>query len=120
MPQQDASNLEALERNLIERTCVADIVARSADLYPGRIAVVDGQRRLDYASFDRQVDQLGHALLGLGLQRHDVVAVMVRNCVELLLTYFASPAQASSAHRSISGCALARSPGACAMRAPTC
>ena len=89
MPQQDASNLAALERNLIERTCVADIVARSADLYPGRVAVVDGERRLDYASFDRQVDQLGDALRGLGLQRQDVVAVMARNCVELLLTYFA-------------------------------
>lgn len=89
MPQHESDPSSALERNLIERVCVADAVSRAADLYPEQVAVVDGARRLSYAAFDRQVDQLGHALLGLGLAHQDVVAVMARNCTELLLTYFA-------------------------------
>lgn len=89
MPQHELDLSDALGRNLIERVCVADTITRAADLYPDQIAIVDGARRLRYADFDRQVDQLGHALLGLGLAHQDVVAVMARNCTELLLTYFA-------------------------------
>lgn len=86
---ETAAGPTALEVNLVERVCVGDLVARTADVYPQSIAIVDGNRRLDYATLDRQVTQLGHALLGLGLQHQDVVAVMARNCAELLITYFA-------------------------------
>ncbi|MDM0020058.1 class I adenylate-forming enzyme family protein [Variovorax saccharolyticus] len=89
MLEQETASPSALERNLIERVCVGDVLARSADLHPDRVAIVDGPRRLRYADFDRQVDRLGHALLGLGLARQDVVAVMARNSTELLLSYFA-------------------------------
>ncbi|MGO4391617.1 AMP-binding protein [Variovorax sp. M-6] len=89
MPQHDIGGPGALGRNLIERVCVGDVITRSADLYPHQVAIVDGARRLSYAAFDRQVNQLGHALRGLGLRHQDVVAVMARNCTELLLTYFA-------------------------------
>jgi len=79
----------SLERNLLERVCAGDIITRSAALYGKRIAVVDGQRQISYAEFDREVNALGHALLALGLKHQDVVAVASRNSIELLLTYFA-------------------------------
>ncbi len=78
-----------LEVNLVERVCVGDIIARTADVHPDAEALVDGARRITYAELDRMVTRLGHALLALGLKRHDVVAVMARNCAELLVTYFA-------------------------------
>ena len=78
-----------LQMNLVERVCVGDIIVRSADLFPKSIAVVDGARRLSYEDFNRDVDRLGHSLLGLGLAHQDVVAVMARNGTELLLAYFA-------------------------------
>ncbi|WP_225783297.1 AMP-binding protein [Xenophilus sp. Marseille-Q4582] len=80
---------EALNRNLIERVNVGDMLTRSAELHPQRIAIVDGVRRTTYAELDAQVTRLGHALLGLGLARGDVVGVMARNCQEMLLVYFA-------------------------------
>jgi acyl-CoA synthetase (AMP-forming)/AMP-acid ligase II len=79
----------ALEMNLIERVCVGDILTRSAELHPHAVALVDGERRVTYDAFSRQAHQLGHALLGLGLARQDVVSVMARNVAELLVTYFA-------------------------------
>lgn len=79
----------ALDMNLIERVCVGDIVQRSADVYPDRIALVDGERQLSYAEFNARVDQLGHALLRLGLQHQDIVALAARNRLEMLITYFA-------------------------------
>jgi len=51
--------------------------------------VIEGERRLTYAEFNKKVDQLGHALLDLGLKHQDIVALMARNSTELLLTYFA-------------------------------
>lgn len=88
MPSQHASPT-ALEINLIERVNVGDIVTRSAELYPHTVAIVDGDRRTDYATLDTQVNRLGNALLGLGLQHQDVVGVMARNCTEMLVAYFA-------------------------------
>ena len=78
-----------LEVNLIERVNVGDMITRSADLYPARAAIIEGARSTDYATLERQVNRLGHALLGLGLRHQDVVAVMARNTTELLITYFA-------------------------------
>lgn len=89
MSAQPHPGPSSLEINLIERVNVGDILTRAADLHPQRVAIVDGDRRLTYAQLERQVDQLGHALLGLGLKHQDVVAVMARNVPELLTTYFA-------------------------------
>jgi len=80
---------DLLSQNLIERVCVGDIITRSADVYPDRAAIVHGQRSLSYADLDRRVNQLGHALLGLGLGHQQVVGVMARNDLEILVTYFA-------------------------------
>ena len=89
MPPAVSPNLAALQRNLIERVNLGDMLTRSAELHPQRIAIVDGARRTTYLELDEQVTRLGHALLGLGLQRGDVVGVMARNCRELLVCYFA-------------------------------
>lgn len=78
-----------LQRNLMERVNVGDMITRSADVFPQQIAVVDGARRFSYAELDRQVDRMGHALLGLGLQPQDVVGVVSRNNLELVVVYFA-------------------------------
>jgi len=79
----------ALNMNLIERVCVGDVIPRSASLYAERIAMIEGDREITYAQFAQQVDQLGHALLGLGLKHQDVVCVASRNSIEFLITYFA-------------------------------
>ena len=54
---------------------------RSAGFHRGRIAVVSGDRRLTYGeAWDRGV-RLANALLGLGLDAGDRVAVLEDNCI---------------------------------------
>lgn len=89
MITQPHDTASALERNLVERVNVGDILTRSADAYPDKIALIDGDRRLTYAEFERKVNRLSRALIEHGLSHQDVVAVMARNCTELLLVYFA-------------------------------
>lgn len=88
-PHAGQASTPVLEMNLIERVCVGDIIQRSADVYPDRVAVVDGDHQVSYQQFNTLVDRLGHALLGLGLKHQDVVALASRNTLELLVTYFA-------------------------------
>jgi len=78
-----------LERNLIERVAVGDIITRSADLFPDRPALIEASGALSYHELAARSDRLAHALLALGLKRQDVVAVMAGNCRELLIIYFA-------------------------------
>ena len=78
-----------LQRNLIERVCVGDVTTRAAEQYGDRPALIEGERTTTFRELDARANQLGHALLELGLQHQDVVAMMARNCTELLITYFA-------------------------------
>ncbi len=87
--QSDSHVPSALDLNLLDRVCVGDMIQRGADVYPHHVAIVDGNRQVTYEVFNTQVNQLGHALLGLGLGHQDIVAVAARNSLELLVTYFA-------------------------------
>ena len=60
---------------------VRNAMRRSAGFHRGRIAVVSGDRRLTYGeAWDRGV-RLANALLGLGLDAGDRVAVLEDNCI---------------------------------------
>jgi long-chain acyl-CoA synthetase len=64
---------------------------RAAALFPGNVAVVDGDHRWTYAELRRNVAGLDAALDGLGLDEASVVAVLAANSVEHLVAYLAIP-----------------------------
>jgi fatty-acyl-CoA synthase len=63
-------------------------LARSAFVYRDAIAVVDGERRFTYAEFQRRVERLASALLGLGVAPGDRVAVLAPNGAAALEAHF--------------------------------
>jgi len=79
----------ALERNLIERVNVGDLLTRSAARHPGRLAVVDRDRRWCYRDFNAWVNRTAHGLAARGYARGDALALMSANSAEFLVTYFA-------------------------------
>ncbi len=60
-------------------------------LRPGAPVVVDARRRLTYAELEREVNQLAHALVGLGVRPGDRVAIMLPNCLEFVAALSALP-----------------------------
>ena len=68
----------ALDMNLVERVNVGDIVLRAADVYPDRVAVIEGERRLTYADFNTQVDRLGQWVRPLGVEYEEGVVCLHR------------------------------------------
>jgi acyl-CoA synthetase (AMP-forming)/AMP-acid ligase II len=82
------SRLE-IERNLIHRVNVGDIVTRSAARAPGDLAVIDGDRRVSYAELDAAVNRLANAFAARGYGRGDALALVSGNSLEFLQTYYA-------------------------------
>ena len=66
---------------------VGSLLARHARFRPHHLAVVCGARRLTFAQHYAAVNRLSNALLGLGLEKGDKVAIILPNCVELLEAY---------------------------------
>ena len=63
---------------------------RRAFLSGDRIALIDGDRRITYAEFDRRTDQLARALRELGVRQGDRVAALLVNSAAFLETMFAT------------------------------
>jgi fatty-acyl-CoA synthase len=56
--------------------------------FPGKTAVVCGERRFTYAQFSERVARLAGALRGAGVQSGDRVAFLTQNCHRLLEAYY--------------------------------
>ena len=90
---------------LWEGVGVAEMVARTAQRLPDRIAVVAGARRLCYADLVDEVDTVASAFLARGLRAGDRVVVQLPNIAEFIVVYLALnrinaiPVMALRAHR---------------------
>jgi len=69
-----------------------DFLARSALIWPQRIAVRHGSRAYTYAEFAARCRRLASALAARGVCRGDTVAVMAPNVPALLEAHYAVPA----------------------------
>lgn len=68
---------------------VEEFLELSARRFPGKTALVCGDRRPTYLEIEQQCNRMAHALLGEGVQRGDRVAVCLENSVEAVLSIFA-------------------------------
>ncbi len=68
---------------------VGDFLRRAAKLYPGKLAIIDGDRRFTYREFQQRVNQLAHALLRLGVEPGERVCILSPNSHFFLESYYA-------------------------------
>jgi 2,3-dihydroxybenzoate-AMP ligase len=93
------------DAGLWEGLTVAEMVERTAQRQPGKVAVVYGERRITYAELVSQSRQLALGLLELGLGPRDRAVVQLPNIPEFVTTYLALnwigaiPVMALRAHR---------------------
>jgi fatty-acyl-CoA synthase len=64
---------------------------RAAEIYPQRVAVVHGERRITYAQFFERARRLASALAKRGVKRGDVVAAMLPNVPAMLDAHYGVP-----------------------------
>jgi fatty-acyl-CoA synthase len=64
---------------------------RSAEVFPGKTAVVHGSRRQTYAELAAEAQELARALRAVGVGPGDKVAYLMPNVPELLVAHFGVP-----------------------------
>ena len=64
---------------------------RSAEVYPDKVAIVHGDRRMTYREFAGEATRLARALQASGIEAGDRVAYLCPNIPELLIAHFAVP-----------------------------
>jgi fatty-acyl-CoA synthase len=64
---------------------------RAAEIYPQRVAIVHGERRITYAQFFERARRLASALAKRGVKRGDVVAAMLPNVPAMLDAHYGVP-----------------------------
>ncbi len=74
--------------NRVNRWVIADIVRRSSYHYPDKAAVIFQGKTLSYAQLENECNQVANALLDLGLQKYDRVAILAHNTIHHVLTWF--------------------------------
>jgi fatty-acyl-CoA synthase len=67
-----------------------DLLHRTARRYPGKLAVVAGERRITYGEFDVAVNRAAAALAARGLAKGDRLALLSHNCWQFAVTVFAT------------------------------
>jgi acyl-CoA synthetase (AMP-forming)/AMP-acid ligase II len=61
-----------------------DVLDRACGYYTESVAVVDGDRRITYGELRDWSNQIGNALLSLGLQKGERVGLLLPNCLEFI------------------------------------
>jgi long-chain acyl-CoA synthetase len=74
---QDEMNMERMLQETTER-------------YPENPAIIYEDKRISYKNLNQFVEALAHHLTGLGIQKGDKVAIMLSNCPEFIISYFAA------------------------------
>jgi fatty-acyl-CoA synthase len=82
-----------LERNPANHVPLSPLsfIARSAAVFPDRLAVVHGQRRYSWTETYRRSRQLASALRQRGIGKNDTVAIMATNTPEAFEAHFGVP-----------------------------
>ncbi|MBI2830404.1 MAG: AMP-binding protein [Chloroflexi bacterium] len=68
---------------------LGDVLDKAAELYPGKMALIDDRNRLTYSELRDRVDRLAIGLMKLGIGRGDCVIVQLPNWGEFIWAFFA-------------------------------
>ena len=71
-----------------DQVTMADIVERAAKKYKKKTAIFYEGKEITYKDFHRHVCRMANGLRSLGIEKGDVVAMMLPNVPEFLYTYF--------------------------------
>jgi long-chain acyl-CoA synthetase len=69
---------------------VEEFLEQSARQFPEKTALVCGDQRLTYREIEEQCNRLAHALIALGIERGDRIAVYLDNSVGAVAAIFAA------------------------------
>ncbi len=73
--------------NRVNRWVIADMIRRSAYHYPDKAALIFNNQKLTYGQLESECNRTANALIDLGVQQYDRVAILAHNTVHHVLTW---------------------------------
>ena len=74
--------------NRVNRWVIADMIRRSAHHYPDKTALIFQDLALTYAQLEKECNRTANALISLGVEKYDRVAVLAHNTLHHVLIWF--------------------------------
>jgi len=68
---------------------LAQVLDNSVEKFPNRDVIIFGQRKIKYRELDILSDKVACGLLELGIKKGERVAILLNNCPEFIICYFA-------------------------------
>ena len=69
---------------------LGQMLEESTKRFPDNIAFIHEKCRMTYREFSRAANALAHYFRGLGIETGDKIAIMLPNCPEFIISYFAA------------------------------
>ncbi|MEH6996081.1 AMP-binding protein, partial [Neobacillus drentensis] len=82
-PEGDSHHIE------VPSITIFDILEKSANKHPNKIALVDGERELTFSELKNICERVATALYKRGFRKGDCISIMVPNCIEYVISFFA-------------------------------
>ncbi len=67
-----------------------EVFNRGPKLYPNKLAIIDGSRRLTYKEIGERNNRLANALVDLGMKKGERLGMVLKNCAEFIECHAAS------------------------------
>lgn len=86
-----AGTMQELDKTLARarRQTLGDLLARTRERMPNKLAIIYGEQKLNYAELDDAVNQTAHAFIGDGIRKGDMISVMSKNSLDFVIVKFA-------------------------------
>ncbi|MCK4326267.1 acyl--CoA ligase, partial [bacterium] len=68
---------------------LGEMLTDSSQRYPESMAVIYGKKKLSYGQLNEEANRLAHGLLQLGIKKGERVGILLGNCPEFIVSYFA-------------------------------
>lgn len=68
---------------------LGELLNISAQKFPNRIAIVFGQKKINYKTLNDLTNYIACGLIALGIKNQDRVAIFLDNCPEFVISYYA-------------------------------
>lgn len=86
-----AGTTQELDKTLARarRQTLGDLLARTRERMPNKLALIYGEQKLTYAVLDDAVNQTAHAFIADGIRKGDMISVMSKNSLDFVIVKFA-------------------------------
>jgi len=81
--------ITSIERNMMRRNVAGDLLVKSTDRYPNKVAIQFKDKKYTYKELNEKVNRCAHGLQKMGITKGDKAAILSHNCDHFIIYWWA-------------------------------